>query len=91
MTATSFGPRLRVLRQRAANNSKAVESGPPETATIKAGALGGKIMGAGGGGWFVFYVNKRKRKFRDRMAQIGLDEQRVGFDWKGTRVILNQR
>lgn len=58
---------------------------------MKAGALGGKIMGAGGGGWFVFYVNKHKNKFRDRMARIGLEEQRVEFDWKGTRVILNER
>lgn len=54
---------------------------------IKAGALGGKIMGAGGGGWFVFYVNKQKNRFRDRMTRIGLTERNVHFDWHGTRVI----
>lgn len=54
---------------------------------IKAGALGGKIMGAGGGGWFVFYVAKQKNKFRDRMARLGLVVRKVGFDWYGTRVI----
>jgi len=58
---------------------------------IKAGALGGKIMGAGGGGWFVFYVPKQKNKFRDRMRQIGLEERNVQFDFTGTRVILNQQ
>lgn len=56
---------------------------------IKAGALGGKLMGAGGGGWFVFYVPKNKGKFRHRMQQIGLDERRVRFDWEGTKVLIN--
>lgn len=56
---------------------------------LKAGALGGKIMGAGGGGWFVFYVPKNKAKFRERMAKIGLDERRVHFDWEGTKVLIN--
>jgi len=55
----------------------------------KAGALGGKIMGAGGGGWFMFYVPKNKGKFRERMAEIGLDERRVRFDWEGTKLLIN--
>ncbi len=55
----------------------------------KAGALGGKIMGAGGGGWFVFYVNKNRARFRERMAKIGLDERRVRFDWEGTKLLVN--
>src|SRR3954470_9943851 len=38
VTAISFGPRLRALRHRAARKSSAVESGPPETASTKAGA-----------------------------------------------------
>lgn len=57
---------------------------------IKAGALGGKIMGAGGGGWFVFYVNRKKDQFRDRMARLGLTERNVGFDWYGTRVVTTR-
>lgn len=56
---------------------------------MKAGALGGKIMGAGGGGWFVFYVNKNKSKFRKKMAKTGLDERRVHFDWEGTKLLVN--
>ena len=58
-------------------------------AAIKAGALGGKIMGAGGGGWFVFYVNKNKAKFREKMAKIGLIESRVRFDWEGSKLLIN--
>ena len=37
VTATSFGPRLSALRQRAASQSSAVESGPPETARSRTG------------------------------------------------------
>lgn len=56
---------------------------------IKAGAVGGKIIGAGGGGWFVFYVPENKGAFRRRMAKIGLEERRVRFDWEGTKVLIN--
>lgn len=56
---------------------------------MKAGALGGKILGAGGGGWFVFYVNKNKNKFRERMEKIGLAERQVRFDWEGSKLLIN--
>ena len=56
---------------------------------LEAGALGGKIMGAGGGGWFVFYVNKNKDKFIGRMSKSGLIPQQVNFDWEGTKVLVN--
>ncbi|OGJ51725.1 hypothetical protein A2335_01095 [Candidatus Peregrinibacteria bacterium RIFOXYB2_FULL_32_7] len=59
------------------------------TEAMKSGALGGKIMGAGGGGWFMFYVPKDKQKFREKMAQIGLEEKKCRFDWEGTKVIIN--
>lgn len=58
-------------------------------AAIKAGALGGKIMGAGGGGWFVFYVPDHKATFRDKMSNIGLEERSVHFDWEGTKLLIN--
>lgn len=73
-------------RQSAATNSK-IDEWYQEG--IKAGALGGKIMGAGGGGWFVFYVNKNKAKFRNRMEEIGLEERIVRFEWEGSKVFLN--
>lgn len=56
---------------------------------MKMGALGGKIMGAGGGGWFVFYVKENKKAFRARMEEIGLKECRVGFDFEGSKTLVN--
>lgn len=52
---------------------------------IENGALGGKIMGAGGGGWFVFYLNKNHNQFREKMEKLGLIPQVVKFDWEGTK------
>lgn len=52
---------------------------------IKNGSHGGKIMGAGGGGWFVFYVNKNHDKFKEKMQSLGLIYQDVKFDWEGTK------
>lgn len=57
---------------------------------IENGALGGKIMGAGGGGWFVFYVNRNHDKFRKKMKKLGLIPQIVKFDWEGTKVIYDR-
>jgi D-glycero-alpha-D-manno-heptose-7-phosphate kinase len=56
---------------------------------MKAGALGGKIMGAGGGGWFVFYVKDNKLAFRNKMKEIGLEERKVRFDFEGSKVLFN--
>lgn len=54
---------------------------------LEAGALGGKIMGAGGGGWFVFYVNKNRESFVKKMAKLNLTPQVVNFDWEGTKLL----
>jgi len=56
---------------------------------MKMGALGGKIMGAGGGGWFVFYVKHDKLSFRKKMKEIGLEERKVKFDFEGSKVLIN--
>lgn len=54
------------------------------------GALGGKIMGAGGGGFFVFYCeNDNKARLREAMAREGLIEMRFRFDFEGTKVLVN--
>jgi len=53
------------------------------------GALGGKISGAGGGGFFVFYVEKHQTRFRDKMKELGLREMRYRFDFEGTKVLVN--
>lgn len=53
----------------------------------KNGAVGGKLVGAGGGGFLMFYAEDR-RKLRQAMAKAGLDEVRFRFDFEGTKVIL---
>jgi D-glycero-alpha-D-manno-heptose-7-phosphate kinase len=52
------------------------------------GALGGKVIGAGGGGFLMFYADD-KVKLRHAMRERGLTEVRFRFDFEGTRV-LNQ-
>lgn len=54
---------------------------------MKNGSLGGKIMGAGGGGWFMFYVNKDHESFIRNMEKTGLIPQEVNFDWEGTKIL----
>lgn len=53
------------------------------------GALGGKISGAGGGGFFVFYTESRHNQLREAMRAAGLREMRYQFDFEGTKVLLN--
>lgn len=53
------------------------------------GALGGKITGAGGGGFFVFYVERNYKKFREAMKKLGLKEMLYRFDYDGTKVLVN--
>jgi len=53
------------------------------------GALGGKISGAGGGGFFLFYVEEKRAKFREEMKKLGLREMRYRFDFEGTKVLVN--
>ena len=51
------------------------------------GAIGGKLVGAGGGGFLLFYAEDRKR-LRQTMAKAGLEEVRFRFDSEGTKVLL---
>jgi D-glycero-alpha-D-manno-heptose-7-phosphate kinase len=50
------------------------------------GALGGKLIGAGGGGFLMFYAEDRI-KLRRAMHEAGLREVRFRFDFIGTTVI----
>jgi D-glycero-alpha-D-manno-heptose-7-phosphate kinase len=54
---------------------------------IKNGAVGGKLVGAGGGGFLMFYA-KDKVRLRHVMLQAGLEEIRFRFDFEGTKVIV---
>lgn len=55
----------------------------------KNGALGGKLMGAGGGGFFMFYCNNGKNGFRKKMEQEELKEMRFRLDFEGSKVLVN--
>lgn len=50
------------------------------------GALGGKLIGAGGGGFLMFYVEDKSR-LRRAMAQTKLREVRFRFDFEGTKCV----
>jgi D-glycero-alpha-D-manno-heptose-7-phosphate kinase len=52
------------------------------------GAIGGKLVGAGGGGFLMFYARDRNR-LRQTMIEAGLEEVRFRFDFEGTKVVLS--
>jgi D-glycero-alpha-D-manno-heptose-7-phosphate kinase len=57
----------------------------------KCGALGGKIIGAGGGGFFMFYTDtqEKRKRLRNEFIKRGLSEVRMPFEMEGTKIILN--
>lgn len=52
------------------------------------GAVGGKVVGAGGGGFLMFYASDRDR-LRAKMKEKNLTELRFSFDFEGTKVVLS--
>jgi len=59
------------------------------TSALASGALGGKISGAGGGGFFTFYVPGDQRHFREVMRGFGLREMRYRFDFEGSKILAD--
>lgn len=54
------------------------------------GALGGKITGAGGGGFLLLYCEEREQPdVREALAREGLREMSFEFDFQGARVLVN--
>ncbi|MCL6582724.1 MAG: galactokinase [bacterium] len=53
------------------------------------GVLGGKITGAGGGGFFLFYIEKGHERLRTAMHMMGLREMRFNFEFEGSKVLVN--
>jgi D-glycero-alpha-D-manno-heptose-7-phosphate kinase len=51
------------------------------------GAAGGKLIGAGGGGFLMFYAEDKTR-LRHAMTTAGLKEVRFRFDFEGTKTIV---
>ncbi|PZR06352.1 MAG: sugar kinase [Archangium gephyra] len=59
-------------------------------AARKAGAIGGKLMGAGGGGFFMFYARPGdRRKVYEAMASRGLQPLRFHFEMSGAHIVSN--
>jgi D-glycero-alpha-D-manno-heptose-7-phosphate kinase len=56
----------------------------------RSGALGGKIMGAGGGGFLLLYCPREvKPAVRQALAGEGLREMPFDFDFEGAKVLVN--
>jgi D-glycero-alpha-D-manno-heptose-7-phosphate kinase len=53
------------------------------------GALGGKLIGAGGGGFLMFYAGDKTR-LRHAMREQKLKEVRFRFDFEGTRTVSHE-
>jgi D-glycero-alpha-D-manno-heptose-7-phosphate kinase len=55
---------------------------------LQNGAIGGKLVGAGGGGFLMFYAEEHNR-LRQAMARAGLEEVRFRFDFEGSKVMFS--
>lgn len=53
---------------------------------MKNGAMGGKMIGAGGGGFLLFYT-KEKVRLREAMKKTGMTEVRFRFEPEGAKVL----
>ncbi|MCR5651453.1 MAG: GHMP kinase [Lachnospiraceae bacterium] len=53
---------------------------------LKNGALGGKLIGAGGGGFLMFYT-ENKTRLRQAMAGTGMEEVRFRFEMTGASIL----
>lgn len=53
---------------------------------MKSGAMGGKMIGAGGGGFLLFYANDKIR-LRKAMHQTGMTEVRFRFEKEGSKIL----
>lgn len=56
----------------------------------KNGAVGGKLIGAGGGGFLMFYsANRDKPRLVETMQKMGLRWERFCFDFDGAKILVN--
>jgi D-glycero-alpha-D-manno-heptose-7-phosphate kinase len=56
---------------------------------LQNGAIGGKLVGAGGGGFLLFYCENNKQKLRGAMEREGLKELPFRFDTEGCKVVYH--
>lgn len=89
-----FGELLDVHWQTKKHLSKKVSSGFIDECyeiAMRNGALGGKIMGAGGGGFFMFYCSEDQTKLINALKEKGLKRMRFRFDLEGAKVLVNMK
>jgi D-glycero-alpha-D-manno-heptose-7-phosphate kinase len=55
----------------------------------KHGAIGGKISGAGGGGFLMIYCEENKARLREAMRRAGLLELNFRFEFEGSKVVFD--
>jgi D-glycero-alpha-D-manno-heptose-7-phosphate kinase len=53
---------------------------------LENGAVGGKLIGAGGGGFLMFYTEQKSR-LRKALREAGLMEVKLAFDFEGTKLL----
>lgn len=53
------------------------------------GAIGGKISGAGGGGFLMLYCEDSKPQLREAMHKAGLRELNFRFEFEGSKVVFD--
>ena len=53
---------------------------------LESGAIGGKLIGAGGGGFLMFYTEQKSR-LRQALREAGLMEMKLAFDFEGTKLL----
>ena len=53
------------------------------------GAIGGKISGAGGGGFLILYCEQNKARLREAMRRAGLRELNFRFEFEGSKVVFD--
>ena len=56
---------------------------------MRNGATGGKLIGAGGGGFVVFYCPGEKSKIRAAMKAKSAPEFKFQFDFEGSKIVFN--
>jgi D-glycero-alpha-D-manno-heptose-7-phosphate kinase len=78
------------LKKRLSSKISSVRINEMYETAIRSGALGGKITGAGGGGFLlVFCEQHHQQKVRDALAAQGVREMGFEFDFQGAQVVAN--
>ncbi len=85
-----FGQLMNVHWERKKQRSGGMSNGKIDewyTHAMANGAVGGKLIGAGGGGFLMFYTEDKTR-LRHALQSTGLREVRFRFDFEGTKTLI---